>query len=337
MSSAAVPRCRPWRGAVALSAAVVLTLVSAVAAPWMSLWVLPSATAAPQTSIRGTVHLDSAADVGDVVVSLVVLAERGTSRTSTHLDAEGGYRFEHLAAGDFRLEFRSLSGNLVPRADASLRRATTRFTLERGAAVVRDVRMVRAGTVTGTVGLPGDAKETCVVSLQLSGDGGWRSVTFAELGAGGRYSFDGLAPGSYRVVVVPEGASLARTYSGGSTWGSEATVFALAPGEEVRAAPLRVSRGVTLEGRVSLSADAVAAGVQVVVSSRSEDAAGGGGTWEFTGFTWVRPDGTFRLVGLPEGDQRVTLWDGRTRLADLPVRRASSGAVIDDLAVDLVS
>ena len=329
MSISAVPRRRSW-----LPAAAALTLVGALVAPWTAPATAPRASAAPGTAISGTVALPPAAETGDVAVTLVSFGNRGNLRTVAPLDDRGGYRFDKLAAGDFRLEFRSRSGDLVPHIDAGWRSATTRFTLASGEAAVHDVRMVRSASVAGVVKLPEGSPSRVGVALHFADDlGGWRSVRHAEVGTGGRYFFDGLAPGRYRVLVIPEGLSLVRTWSGGSTWAAEATVFGLAAGEEAEAAPVLVSRGVTLAGRTELPAGVSTDEVQVIVNSRAttldQSAA-----WEFSNFTWVRPDGSFHLSGLPVGDQRVSFWHGRTKLADLPVRETSAGEIIDNLKLD---
>ena len=227
-------------------------------------------------SIHGTVLVDADEDgVCDGTEEglsgvMVTAMQGGTVVATARTDAQGGYAFDMLRPGTYRLRvslgshalFTRGSGLTLPDPDAQ-EGETGEYSIAMGESIsMEPVAVVQAGTIAGRAWMDEDASGTMEdtepamddVTVELLSTGGG-TIARQRVGSGGRYAFERLRSGSYslRFTIAEnvlfadqtgaEGGSCVPVKDGNV---SETAPFALAMGEQ----RLDMNVGGILPGRI---------------------------------------------------------------------------------------
>lgn len=150
----------------------------------------PARVLAHPARVDGTVRDEQGAPIADAVV-LAAGPDRDPVAVPTR--ADGGFTFEQLAPGDYRL-LASAPGFVPARHELALHadeRATAALTLARGGIAL-------TGTVADTAG--GPIEGALLIAIRHNRDHDARGAAAAFSAADGRYAFS-LAPGDYLIQV----------------------------------------------------------------------------------------------------------------------------------------
>jgi 5-hydroxyisourate hydrolase-like protein (transthyretin family) len=223
--------------------------------------------------------------------------------------ADGGYAFEGLTAGSYRLEFRDPTyayfvqffhdkPDLATADDVAVTAGATRSGV--------DVTLVAPAHITGTVKNVADVGLAAIsVNVYcLDGSGDWTPFASVNSGPGGAYDVGNLTGGTYRVGFQDGSYNyVGQFFSGKPDVGSADDVVvgagATAPG---------IDATLTAAGRITGTVkDAGAAGLAGiwVIPYRSN----GLGGWQQAGGVHTAADGTYSLGGLSAGTYRVSFSD----------------------------
>jgi uncharacterized protein (DUF2141 family) len=202
----------------------------------------------------------------------------------------------------------------------------------------RDTRppaMMATGRITGVVtsdeAQPRPLRRARVTINGAAPSSGWSLVT----GDDGRFSFDGLPPGSYTVGALKDGY-VPMNY-GATRSGRTGRAIAVAE-RQTMTVPLRLARGAVITGTVLDVDGQPAPGVRVMVMARrfvgspaSDVAYALAGT---PGITTTDDHGVYRVFGLPAGEYVVsarptTSGEVAPGLAGIAVQMMSRGALSD--------
>lgn len=280
-------------------------------------------------------------------IAALVILQRGSQRLETDSGPDGGFRFEDLPPGHYRLfvEPRSLAQGLLapwrqsvcrPYGGAPTGIHGTSFQLREGEQRAVDLRVHRAATLAGSLeGPQGEPLAGALVSLS-SELGPHKCARSDELG---RFHLADLHPGAYVLQVSAQSSPALEPGSAPLPQTVE-----LAPGEARELEVLRFGAGGhRLRGRVVDQAGAPVAGLTLVCEQlRSDDELL---SWRaVTGtegdYCFGRLPSTPVVVRVAQGQDRVALHE--PRLAELPepvpAQLEHAPAIVDlgDLRVTLV-
>lgn len=181
-----------------LSAATPLTLGEGEARRGLT-GVLP-----PAARIAGNV---TAAVTGQPApVTVEVLADEGGVWTPVQsvFASSGSYEVGNLAAGVYRVRFSSVFAGYSPEfyQDAATLEAAVDLTLATGQRLAGiDAALEPGGSISGVLTSAGVPVTDATLALFEPHDGQWLTHTYARPGPDGRYRFEALQPGVYRVGV----------------------------------------------------------------------------------------------------------------------------------------
>ena len=219
----------------------------------------------------------------------------------------GGYVFNRVPVGTFRLLFEDPDGNYAREYwdnGATLAAATDIVVRSSAPVTGRNAELAPAppqairGTVTGPTGQP--VVDVDVLLYVPDGDGGWIDRRSTRTGPAGTYRFPGLTAGSYRVGFQKVGYATEYHLNAASV--DEATTLAVTSGDVV--ADAQLVTGTTISGAVTGPAGADAVGVAVTAYRRTA-----AGIWRFTSQRYVGQQGTYRLPNLAAGTYRLRFSD----------------------------
>lgn len=185
----------------------------------------------------GVVLLGTAAGVaidsrtGNALPGVTVTINTGNASIRTSTDENGRYRYEGMRPGEASVVFEAPEGYALAEAYAQ----PVQVSIPQGGTVAADVACIPEATIQGSLwldagadGTPeGDAPaEDIAVTLYKVENGNALPVAVTATGADGRFAFDKLLPGEYRLdVALPEDILY---FEGG-----EPAPFALGMGETV--------------------------------------------------------------------------------------------------------
>ena len=322
-------RSRLWLAlwSALVSTALVLTAASAPS----------SARSAAAEGAGGLTGRVTAPD-GRPLPGIEVLARPDAGYTTTVVtDADGRYAFVDLAPGSYGLTFSDPSRAWVTERydDAFGYEAGTPVTVVAGTvAGPYDATLGRPASISGEVRAGGAPEPDSYLYLYARDGNRWRwveSVTTGFTDAG--YTFDGLAPGTYRVGVSHPDDPYVDTFHPSAGLVAEAADVTVGHGDALTGVDVDLLPGGAVAGRVVDESGAGIGGVTVVVTDVSME------TRYFEGVTGA--DGRYRVGLLTTGDYVVRFgghdagkqseyWkDAPTRYAATPVHvvsgRDSSG------------
>jgi protocatechuate 3,4-dioxygenase beta subunit len=240
----------------------------------------------------------------------------GTQLTTTTDDA-GHYEFHAIADGATRLYFSDDSGDHVSQFYGQTAGVGDWVTVDAKASTPRaniDVTLAKAAHISGSItNAAGDAIR---ITDDYSSSTPWATLYDAEGdyvaqdsadARSGRFTFDGLAPGTYTVAFSAYGY-VGQTYSAKPV-GADGTPIVLATGETKTGIDAKLVRGGTISGKIT-SSDGSALGYGVRVLAL--DAAGVTLAQSYVSQDYADPTtGTYSITGVPAGTVRV-LFDGST-------------------------
>lgn len=182
------------------------------------------------------------------------------------------------------------------------------------------------GRVTTPAGLPASGTPVEIVTItpaDISGVGLGRLRT--TTGPDGRFRFEHVVPGEYRLVARyrdPAGSDAASLDGAGTLW-AQATVSSYA-GQEIA---LQLERGVVMSGRIVVNGGSASLRVRVSLVSSSTDSVSLQPTTSLitSPSTLVASDGTFVLAGILPGSYRINTIVTGPNADDMWVERATSG------------
>lgn len=224
----------------------------------------------------------------------------------TLTDADGRYEIGGLEAGRHRISVRH--------ADYAEAVEVVEAAPDPGTGPT--VRLSRGGSLSGTVvTTAGQPVPGASVDLMASGEAGFMGGGGQETQTddAGRFRFDRLQPGRYR---------LRATVRGGPTASTEAV---LAPGSPAADAVLTVAGGARLRGRVTGLPDAARGAVTLMATGREGYAASGR----------AAADGSFEFAGVPAGPLTVRATSGdllggqRSAVAQTTIAEGQTEATLD--------
>lgn len=323
------------RATVSFLLTCLLALSAALLAP-------PPASADPAGSLSGRITADGATlpSYDGIAVKLDELRSDGgwTARTDeAPIQADGTYSFAGLGKGTFR----------VGVADASDTWATTWYGnthyQPRAQPIVLDadvtgvdIDVKRNGALSGHVTAAGgvdlDGIDVRVYVNLVEGDG-WARVASGTTAAGGRYTIEGVPPGTYAVrfnadlvrdesTAVPKNIYATETYANALTLG-RATPVTVEAGKVTGAVDAELAVSGTISGTVLGSDGQPGAGAEVRVYAPAVGASG----WEQVRSVSVGADGSYFVGALLAGDYRLGydtygrhemshFWGGGTSVAE---------------------
>lgn len=292
----------------------------------------PAGTApAPGVPPRDTSARRVAETGSGVIRGRVVALETGLAlrRAMVHLfgagqprraitDGEGAFSFEQLPAGRYQLRASKVRYVDTPHGARRPGRPGRPLTLADGQTVESVLALPPAGVIAGRV--VDDVGEPVagarVMPMRFRTLNGERQLAMAGAPRvtddAGAFRLYGLAPGKYYLsaaaeefqrfggdVVDPDPTGFAPTYYPGTPVAAEAQPIEVVAGGDVFAdVQLVLARLTTVTGMVVSQAGAPATGGFVMVRT---DSGRGGGISGGSG-NMIKPDGTFRLQGLPPGE-----------------------------------
>jgi beta-glucanase (GH16 family) len=158
----------------------------------------PSGALIPNT-VTGAVLLGG---VGESGVTVSLFTATGTLVATTTSGSGGAYSFTGMAPGSYQVGYSAPSGQAIDPAgpENTVTGLTAPFTVAAGQTVTAPSGALIPNTVEGTVQLAGVGEAGVTVSL-FTATGTLVATTTS--GAGGAYSFTGMAPGSYQVAYSP--------------------------------------------------------------------------------------------------------------------------------------
>lgn len=284
----------------------------------------PPAVAAGAGSISGTVTTAGTSLAGaDVTAWHAATGEWGGAATT---DVHGTYRIPDLAAGSYRLEFRSDDHVVEYYDDQAHYWGATDIVVGAGPVEGKDADLAPGARVTGTVtdgsGPVAGAQVAALQHVEEQDSSWWDSVGWATTGDDGTYSLGGLPSGTY--VLEFRGDGHARQYWQGKDNLGVADTFELTAGEQSTSsydAQLRDEGRIT--GTVENAAGAPVPGVWVSVIAPV-----GTDDWIYVDSAASDDTGAYSLGGLAGGQYWVEFeppeelgylteyWNNRTRMVD---------------------
>ncbi len=262
-----------------------------------------SAALASEGSITGTVTNASKADLQGIEVLVYGGAEE--LLTSAKTEPDGTYEVEGLAAGKYKVQFVSPSGEYFSQyySDKAKFSEAKEVPVAAGASTkeVNAAMSAADGSISGTVTNAATSApiEHVTVNVYRPGVG---QVSAAESAANGTYTVTGLPAGSYQVEFSPpSGEYLTAYFGGGSTLAASTpvTVSAGATNSAINAAlktPGQISGTVT-----NATSKAAIAGVEVQVYDSEGN---------FVAFADSAANGTYTVSGLATGSYEVEFVPG---------------------------
>ena len=242
-------------------------------------------------------------DLGNPVADAYVRLESASgSQEVTRADADGTWVFLHLPVGAYTLWFAGFEQGLAPAYwnDQGLGAEPTTITLADGETVTGlDARLERFATVSGRVEIPAGAlPDGATVLVERADRPDFPVAGGAAVGADGSYEIVQLAPGTYRVKLVPPpGGGWGTTYHPGVTDPAAATLVTLTSGQRLEGLDLVPQVGQGIAGTVTLPAGVAPSDVWVVVTPTATPTSGHGAV--------LAADGTYRFTDLAPGEYLV--------------------------------
>lgn len=251
-------------------------------------------TAAAFGAISGTV---SGPDGPVAGVHVRARSESGSMSVVT--GADGTYTLTHLYPGTYTVDFDGLRvllapeyyDNVMTKADAQPVTVTSGVTTSGIDAVLAETGTT-SGTVTGPEG-PAEGVEVWALD-PIAGH-----ISSAMTGASGEYTLTGLPAGQYRVWFNAKRTGLVSEYFDDQLLGANAEHVTVATGADTIGIDAALAAGGAISGTV-IGPDGPVQGIEVRATRGTGEARGSS-----TG-----PDGTYEIVGIPEGTYQVW-YDGQ--------------------------
>jgi uncharacterized protein (DUF2141 family) len=262
-------------------------------------------------SVSGTVTAAGGVGIAGAWVELRDPQGYGVPGTSTaYTDASGAYTIRGVPAGTYTVWFNGGGSGYVGawyRAPGETQSAT-QITVATGATVTGISGVLSTGgSITGTVTSGGGAVAGVQVELRDL-QGNWLpDGKNTQTGSDGKYTLQGVSPGSYTVYFNGAWAGyIGQWYNGQASAGS-ATPVAVAAGQTVSGIDAVLLQGGSISGKVTdLNGGTGIAGISVQLY----DGQGMGipGIWG----TMTQADGTYSVKGLTSGTYKVCFFPGST-------------------------
>ena len=271
---------------------------------WWAVALLAARVLAAQ-AVEGTVIGDGRPLAG----VKVELAQNGSAMRRAITDAQGVFRFDDVAAGDYALEYTLQGYREVGRPASNARRVH----VAAGTNPIRiEARMLHLGRVSGRVIGEGEPMARADVQLLLAGN---LIGQIERSDAKGEFEFKDIDPGTYLLSARPtrgaappaerDGQKFAwvRTWYPSSADSTGALKVTVAPGTNVGGEEivLRALPAHRVSGRVLSPTGEGVPGATVKGAPPNEI-----GSAEFEVETRSQNDGTFEFDALPDGEWRIT-------------------------------
>jgi hypothetical protein len=226
-----------------------------------------NAALASEGSIAGTVTNTSNKNLEGIEVLVYGSAEELI--TSADTESNGTYTVEGLAAGKYKVEFVSKSGEYISQYYSGKAKFSEADEVTVAAGTSKggiDAAMAAGGgSVYGTVtsAATGKPLEKIAVKVYEAGEG---HVASALSGASGTYTVSGLTPGSYEIEFVPPSDAYLTTYYGGGSSLADSTPVPVTAGASTGPIDAALKSPGEISGTVtSASTSTALAGVEVEV------------------------------------------------------------------------
>ena len=317
------------------------------------LGIAPAAHAADGT-VSGTVT-GSGAPLGDVEVGLFQYSDQYQDWDFVDYvltEADGTYSFT-APAGDYRVGFFDYTNGFVSEyfEDAAEVYDADTITVASAGSVVADADLDPGAHITGEVTGPGaadlqDVRVTAYEAVMEDGVLWYDWAGSATTDVDGTYDIGGLAGGTYRIQFSDgygdEDQTYATEYYNDKASLYEADDVTVAAEATTSGIDAELGLGAEFSGRVT---DSTGAGVEEAWVDALVKV---GEEWEYAGYTYTDPDGTYVLDGLRAGTYRVEIgglvgdryayeyWNDKARIENADDVVLTSGAAKTDVDAVLV-
>jgi Carboxypeptidase regulatory-like domain len=257
-----------------------------------------NAALASEGSITGTVTNASNKDLEGIEVLVYDSAEEPI--TSADTESDGAYKVEGLAAGKYKVQFVSASGEYISQyySDKAKFSEANEVTVTAGASAgpINAAMAVGGGSVSGTVTSAATGKPIAKVAVKVY-EAGVGHIASALSATNGTYTVSGLTPGSYEIEFVPPSDAYLTQYYGGVASLEAESPVAVSAGKTTTGINAALKSPGEISGTVTSAATSAAlAGVEVEVYDSH-------GT--FVAFADSGANGAYTVSGLPTGSYVV--------------------------------
>jgi hypothetical protein len=271
----------------------------------------------PARAVSG--NLVGEAGIADQIVRLVPLGQEisvGNESAVTKSTADGGFSFERVPAGEYRIEAGGAFGppkivdvTIAAQAAADFDLYWGRAAINVGEEDLRDVavRMTPGHSVSGVIVKPSSKAEVPVDRISvvlIPAEPGLSRATTPALGPDGKFMTAPLVPGSYNVLVtgLPAGWYLRSITSDAIEMPSDSLVIGSRDVTDLKIS--LTDRPTVIQGSVRDSRMQAASGAAVVVWS-----AAASGMPHRSRQTRASTNGQFAIAGLPAGEYYIVAFD----------------------------
>ncbi|MEW1821205.1 carboxypeptidase-like regulatory domain-containing protein, partial [Arthrobacter sp. NPDC080031] len=264
-------------------------------------------------AITGTVSAPAGSDLTQISVAAVDVTNYSVSSAWVQVNSDGTYRLGGLNGDSYVLQFQSSIPSVASQWYGGHGRTSSPPVPVTLGQTVNGINanLVSAASITGTVTVPAgvDPTQTYVTAVptQTSATAEYR---YASVAPDGTYKITGLPAGSYNVQF--QGGSTGATdqwYSNQPTQSGSQT-FTLTAGQAVTGINATMLVGASVSGTVT-----VPTGVDPTQIKVGAFAASSGGTYSY-GTAQVAADGSYKIIGLPEGSYAIEFMGGSSGAAN---------------------
>lgn len=257
----------------------------------------------PPGAITGRVIASDGSSPGRVEV--VVRDEQARQVATGSGDPAGAFRIEGMTAGSYRLSAHSPDhGFLQAWFDRKSSVDTADAVVVRAGVDTSEVNIIVTrvgGSILGSALGPDGAPPTSKVEVRAVPLDGNRAPLITHVDPDGRYRFEHIPPGDYRVVFLPSSAELAPQWFNAVNAESEATPIAVSVNTASGGVDARLRRvGASISGKVTTGDGGAIPGRAWVFLSRPDG--------YHVGNALIASDGSYLLADLEPGNYRLEIW-----------------------------
>ncbi|MGN7252712.1 beta strand repeat-containing protein [Arthrobacter sp. SAFR-014] len=226
-------------------------------------------------------------------------AETSEYVTSSYADAEGNYTASNLPGGSYKLQFFDYGGLNLGQwygGTADQEGATVVVVAAGQQLNGIDVTLAKGATISGHVKASAGV-DLSGIEVRVHAADGMSTPGYSAVAGDGSFKVYGLPAGSYKVQFGGYGSGVLDQWYGGADSLEAATPLTLTAGQEATGIDASLIKAATISGRVSAPEGVDLSAVTVAVHEADRNS--------YTGYDWVKPDGTFKVTGLRAGTYKL--------------------------------